>query len=106
MCRKFNIKFSVEANLDIKDIVRYISEVLKEPNIATKTLEEIISKIEELKNTPYMYGIITDNYIKQYMIRKFVVRKYIVFYRIYTEDVYIIRILYGKRNYMDILKPD
>ena len=85
--------------------MRYIKESLNEPKIALKIAIKIRGKIAELSLNPKRYQIIDEIIIKKIELRKFAVKNYLIFYKIYESEkiVKIIRILYAKRNWKEIL---
>ena len=50
-----------------------------------------------------MYTIIDDDVIRKLEIRKLIVDIYIVFYRIKDDSIEIVRIMYGRRNWINLL---
>ncbi len=101
--KKYNIEYSVESKQDLIDIKRYIKYNLQEPNTAQKLITKIKKEIDSLKDNPEMYSIIDDDIIKRFKIRKLVVDNYIVFYRINDENIQIVRVMYGRRNWITLL---
>lgn len=97
------IFFSPEAEKDLLEIKQYIKTELLNEKAAKSTVSKIIRSIKTLSEfsesgTPLsaVIGFETD-------YRFLVCGNYITFYRFRDNSVYIIRILYGKRNYMQIL---
>ena len=101
--KKYNIEYSMEAKQDLIDIKRYIKYNLQEPNTAQKLITKIKNEIDSLKDNPEMYSVIDDDIIKRFKIRKLVVDNYIVFYRINDENIQIVRVMYGRRNWITLL---
>ena len=101
--KEYNIEYSKEAKQDLIGIKRYIKYNLQEPNTAQKLISKIKMEIDKLKNDPTIYAIIEDELIKKLEIRKLIVNNYIVFYRIKNENVQIVRIMYGRRNWINLL---
>ncbi len=101
--KKYNIEYSMEAKQDLIDIKRYIKYNLQEPNTAQKLITNIKNEIDSLKDNPEMYSVIDDDIIKRFKIRKLVVDNYIVFYRINDENIQIVRVMYGRRNWITLL---
>ncbi len=101
--KKYNIEYSMEAKQDLIDIKRYIKYNLQEPNTAQKLITKIKREIDSLKDNPEMYSVIDDDIIKRFKIRKLVVDNYIVFYRINDENIQIVRVMYGRRNWITLL---
>ena len=101
--KKYNIEYSMESKQDLIDIKRYIKYNLQEPNTAQKLITKIKKEINSLKDNPEMYSVIDDDIIKRFKIRKLVVDNYIVFYRINDENIQIVRVMYGRRNWITLL---
>ena len=100
---KYNIEYSKESKQDLIDIKQYIKYHLQEPLIAQKLISKIKTEIDSLKDNPELYSIIDDDVIKRLEIRKLIVDNYIVFYRVCGNNIYVDRVLYGRRDYMRIL---
>ncbi len=101
--KSYNIEYSKEAKQDLIDIKKYIKYNLQEPNTAQKLITKIRNQINSLKSNPEIYAIIDDDIIKKLEIRKLIVDNYIVFYRMKNNDLEIVRIMYGRRNWIDLL---
>ncbi len=100
---KYSIEYSKEAKQDLIDIKRYIKYNLQEPAIAQKLISKIKTELDKLKNDPEIFSIIDDDFIKKLEIRKLIVDNYIVFYRIKNNNIQIVRVMYGKRNWINLL---
>ena len=101
--KKYNIEYSKEAKEDLIEIKSYIKYNLQESNIAQKLISKIIKEINNLESNPEIYTIIDDDIIRKLNIRKFIVDNYIFFYRIKDINIQIVRILYKRRNWIDLL---
>lgn len=101
--KKYNIKYSKDAKQDLIDIKRYIKYKLKEPNIADKLTNKISDEINKLSYTSQIYPIIDKDILKNLKIRKIIVDNYIIFYRVKENSVEIIRIMHGRRNWINLL---
>lgn len=101
--KKYIIRYSIEAKEDMINIKKYIKYDLQEPSIANKLIDRIKEKIENLTHNPERYAIIDDNHLKSLEIRKLIVDNYIVFYRIKYVNIEIVRILYGRRNWINLI---
>lgn len=101
--KKYNVEYSKESKDDLIGIKQYIKYNLQEPEISRKLISKIIKEINELKNNPEKYTIIDDDIIKKLQIRKLIVDNYIVFYRIKNDNIQIVRIMYGRRNWINLL---
>ncbi len=101
--KKYNIEYSKESKEDLIGIKQYIKYNLQEPEIANKLISNIRKSIKTLKDNPEIYTIIDDDMIRKLEIRKLIVDNYIVFYRIKDDSIEIVRIMYGRRNWINLL---
>ena len=99
----YNIRYSKESKQDLVDIKKFIKYNLQEPNIADKLITKIRKEINKLLDDPEIYQTIDDDFIKRLEIRKILVDNYIVFYKIKNTTVEIVRIMYGRRNWIKLL---
>lgn len=102
----YKISFSPEAVDDLKEIKQYIKDELCNEQAAKNTVAKILKKIKLLSDFPEsgsslsaIIGFDTD-------YRYLVCDNYIAFYRIENKNVLVVRVLYGRRNYMQILFGD
>ena len=101
--KKYNIEYSKESKEDLIGIKQYIKYNLQEPEIANKLISKIRKSIKMLNDNPEIYTIIDDDVIRKLEIRKLIVDNYIVFYRIKNDSIEIVRIMYGRRNWISLL---
>ena len=101
--KKYNIEYSKESKQDLIGIKQYIKYNLQEPEIAKKLISKIRKEINSLKNNPGACAIIDDDIIKKLEIRKLIVDNYIVFYRIKDNNIQIVRVMYVRRNWINLL---
>lgn len=102
----YKISFSPEAVDDLKEIKQYIKDELCNEQAAKNTVAKILKKVKMLSDFPEsgsslsaIIGFDTD-------YRYLICDNYIAFYRIENKSVLLLRILYGRRNYMQILFGD
>ncbi len=100
---KYIIEYSKDSRQDLIKLKRYIKYNLQEPAIANKLIAKIRKEIDKLVNNPEIYSIIDDDFIKKLEIRRITVDNYIVFYRVKNNSIEIVRVLYGKRNWIKLL---
>jgi len=98
-----NVGYTPEAEDDLAGIKDYITEQLLNPVAAIQLLTKITKRIRTLEQFPYMgtplssvIGLVTD-------YRFLVCANYLAFYRVDGNEVNIIRILYGRRDYVAML---
>ncbi len=101
--KEYNIDYSKEAKEDLVEIKQYIKYNLQEPETAEKLITKIKNEINNLKHNPKIYGVIDDELIRKLEIRKLIVDNYIIFYRIKNDNIEIVRIMYGRRNWISLL---
>ena len=101
--KKYNIEYSKESKQDLIGIKQYIKYNLQESEIAEKLISKIRKEINDWKDNPEIYTIIDDDIIRKLEIRKLIVDNYIIFYRIKDNDIQIIRVMYGRRNWINLL---
>jgi plasmid stabilization system protein ParE len=94
------------ADDDILSTAQYISDDLKAPKAANTLLDEIEKHEEVLGETPHIYPIVPDEYLASMVLRFVVVKNYLLFFTINEEGrtVNVIRFLYGRRDWKNILK--
>lgn len=104
-----NIKYEViiteRAKQELKEIYDYISKSLMEENTADKLINKIEKELLQLEDIPEGFSVIENYRKKDFEYRKLPINNYVAIYRIDTEkrEVYIIRIVYGGRNYLNEL---
>lgn len=95
--------YSPEALDDLDEIWEYIFEDLQNPSAAPNTVDGIVDIIEKLQDFSEMGPPLSSVTEVEGDYRFFVCGNYLAFYRVKGEDVYIDRILYGRRDYLRIL---
>lgn len=103
----YNVVITEAAQRDLLDIFDYIAFELREPYSASRLLSKLRSKVKSLKEFPERNNLISEPKYEEQKIRWCPVENYIIFYQVSKEQsqVYIIRILYKKRNWEHILTP-
>lgn len=98
------IKFR-RAESDIIEIGRYIAVDLDSPESASKLLDEFEVSISSLDSMPKRFPLVRDDRLAKRGIRLMPVKNYLVFYTIdeQTKTVNIIGVMYGKRDWRNLL---
>ena len=97
---------AVQAQRDLSEIKGYIAEELENPQAAQATVERITRSIRRLcehalLGTPLsVLADVDSDY------RFLVCGNYLVFYRANANDIYIDRVMYKRRNYLNVLLDD
>ena len=94
------------AKQDIRDAIEYISKTLRESETAYNMWHRFRGEIFSLADMPERYQIVSDCYLASLGFRVTSVGNYLIFYvvREKSNHVDIIRVLYGKRNWIELLK--
>ena len=100
------LHLSPEAQEDLSEIKAYIAEDLENPQAALSTVTKITKTIRMLQDhaligTP-LSAVADVNSDYRYLVSG----NYMVFYRVADKDVFIDRVLYGRRDYLRILFAD
>ena len=97
------VRYTPEAKNDLSEIKKYISEELKSPIAATNTVSRITKRIRDLEHFPELGEQLSSIIDIDSDYRFLVCANYISFYRLDGNDVYIIRVIHGKRDYAAVL---
>lgn len=101
----YSVHFTKFAMNDLDDIYLYISKELFAESAAEALLNRLENSIMQLKEFPKLGSRLTDQYLRMKGYRRIIIDSYIIFYIVNEQKkrVIIMRILYGKRKYEDLL---
>ena len=99
----YNIFFSPEAIKDLEETKAYITEELCNEQAAVKTVSKILKDIRMLSEFPESSPLLSSIVDFDTNYRFLVCGNYIAFYRLGENEVRVLRILYARRNFMQIL---
>lgn len=97
------INFSPDAIADLKEIKAYIANDLCSEQSAVNTIESIVNRIRQLAEFPEIGAPLSSIVNLEVPYRFLVCGNYTAFYKVDGNEVLIIRILYHRRNFMQIL---
>ena len=101
-----NLYLSPEAQDDLSEIKAYIAEDLENPQAALSTVTKITKTIRMLQEHALigvpLSAIADVNSDYRYLTSG----SYMIFYRVAGKDIFIDRVLYGRRDYLRILFGD
>lgn len=100
------LHLSPVAQADLTEIKEYISEDLENPIAAASTLRKIMEQIRSLSEQAFIGTPLSAIADIESDYRFLVSGNYLIFYRAYGAEVYIDRVLYGRRDYLRILFDD
>lgn len=97
------IQFSPQAISDLQEVKAYITEELYNEQAAINTIAMIMKRIRMLVDFPESGASLSSIIGFETDYRFLVCGNYTTFYRVEDTTVYIVRVLYGRRNFMQIL---
>lgn len=100
---KYKINISPAAQKDLLEIKVYVQFELENPTAAKSVVGKITKSIATLGSHPYLGARLSAIANVESDYRYLVCGNYMVFYRVYSQNVYVDRVLYGRRDYMRIL---
>ena len=101
--KKYNINLTLTFKRDLKSIFLYISEKLKEPANALNTYSEIRSAVFSLNKLPERFPIVDEPIFFDLGLRRLFVKNFVVFYIIRQADVIVLRVLYKRRRWQNLI---
>lgn len=103
MPMKNNIHLSDKAQEDLDEIKEYITVDLENPIAALATVTRITKAIRMLLDHALIGTPLSSIVDAETDYRFLVSGNYLVFYRVHDKDVYVDRVLYGRRDFLRIL---
>jgi plasmid stabilization system protein ParE len=88
---------------DVKQSVNYIKHILQAPVAAEKLKTEIKRTYKIIKDTPFIYPVVPNDYLASMGFRFTMVKNYMLFYIVKENQIKLIRFLYGHRDWINIL---
>ncbi len=106
MASKFGYRLTKKAESDLDGILAYITVELANPQAASDFFNNLQNNIEEVREFPESGLLVQNEFLQTENVRKKLVGNYIMYYLLNMEEkiIYILRIVYGKRNMNEILK--
>ena len=102
----YEVRITRAAENDLNEAADYIEFVLLNPQAADDLLDTVEETLPTLAQYAQRYALVDDPVLRAWGIRFVQIKNYLSFYTISEEEqkVYIVRFLYGKRNWISILK--
>lgn len=91
------------AEQDLDEIMTYISFDLFSPQSADRLLDRIEEEVDSVCNFPFSRPLVNDPILRGKGYRIIVVENFNLFYIIEDNVIVIYRVLYGRRNYAELL---
>jgi len=104
----YNIKVSKLYDADVDSCYDYINDTLENPIAAENLIKNIIEALLKISENPKIRPLVRDEFLASLGYRLINVKNYMIFYIIDEPNNYlkIVRFLYGKRDWMNILKEN
>jgi len=103
---KNKIHYAVEARRDLDDIWDYIVTDLCNTSAAERVVHAILDAVDQLENFSAMGALLASIANVDGDYRFLISGNDLIFYRVSEMNVYVDRILYGRRDYLRILFGD
>jgi len=100
----YKLSFTQSFHYDLKSSVNYIRHTLQNPIAANVLKDEVKKSYQKIKQTPFIYPAVPDEYLASLGFRFIIVKNYMLFYKVDNKIVNIIRFLYGPRDWKNILE--
>jgi len=102
----YKLEYLPVARQDMIEIVRYISQELKNPTAADQLTTELIEAGDGIPRFPYANPVYTPIRPLKHEYRKLLVQKYFMLYWVDEEKrlVTVARVVYAKRDYGRLLE--
>ena len=104
MAEKYEVVITPSAQKDLIEIKSYFRNVLK--TASNTFFEKFLEQVKTLKENPFIYKVHPDSLLKLIGYRVIPIDNYLMFYIVKGNTVQIHRVLYAKRNYMQLLGLD
>lgn len=106
MVSKFGYRLTKRAESDLDGVVSYIAVFLANPQAASDFVDKLQDNIEEARAFPESGSLVHNEFLQLESVRKKMVGNYIMYYLpdMGEEIIYVLRIVYRKRNMDEILK--
>ena len=104
MAKKYEVVIIPLAQKDLTEIKSYFTNVLK--TSSNSIFEKFLEQVKILKVHPFTYRVHQDPLLKLVGYRIIPIDNYLVFYVVRSNVVQIHRVLYAKRNYLQLLGMD
>ena len=103
---KYQYRLSKRAEQELDDILSYIAVELSNPKAASNWADSFEKAVDEACLFPESGMPIHNEFLSIMEVRKKIIGNYIMYYLPVPEEetIYILRIVYGKRNIDEILR--
>jgi toxin ParE1/3/4 len=96
------LRLSDAAEADLEEIGDYLAA--ESPSLAVATVAKLRAACESLRSSPQRHARVPR--FEHRDVRRIIVSPYIVFFRIEQDDITVLRIIHGARDYDELLFPE
>ena len=89
---------------DLKEVINYITNTLKNPNAALRLIDDIELAISKRLEMPLSFAPYQSSRKRKHHYYRINVRNFSIFYVVIDDTMEVRRLLYSKRNIDDLLK--
>lgn len=102
----YKVKITEQAEVQLREILFYISNTLKEPDIAKKLFNELQKNISSLEVMPKRIALIDEEPWRSYGIHRMIVKNFLVYFWVNEDlkEVHVTAVIYGKREQLKQLE--
>ena len=100
---KYTVKYLSSFSIELDEIIYYVTFILKNPKAAERILQCIQSAIEKRRESPESYEIYKSKVNIKYDWYRIYIGNFIIFYTIRDDVMEIAHIIYGARNFDDLI---
>ena len=104
--KKNSIHYTAESRRDLDEIWDYIASDLQNISAAERIVGRIMDDVDRLEGHAEMGAPLSSIADVESDYRFLVTGHYLTFYRVHGSDVYVDRVLYGRRDYLRTLFGD
>jgi len=100
---KYKLRYSTQSLRDLEEIWDYIAADLQNPSAAARVVNSIMDSANQLMDFAEMGAPLSSIANVESDYRFLVHGNYLTFYRVHCNEVYVDRVLFGRRDYLRIL---
>ena len=100
----YKLKYSEFYHEELKSCINYIKHDLQNPIAAQRLKDEVKKTYKKIKENPFIYPAVPDEYLASKGFRFLMVNNYMLFYTVEKKEIIILRFLYGSRDWMNLLQ--
>ncbi|MCL2186951.1 MAG: type II toxin-antitoxin system RelE/ParE family toxin [Treponema sp.] len=99
----YKLTYAQSYHEDVKSVVNYIKNSLQNPIAAQKLKDDLKTKNKKIKENPFMYPAVPDEFLASKGYRFAMVNNFMIFYKVKEKQIEVIRFLYGYRDWINII---